>query len=68
MEGMDMKFTKELSRWISEDGAYRITETSSNCRRFHGKYYVSKKGSLQGRYASTLKEAKQVATDWSKEV
>ena len=63
-----MKFRKELSRWISEDGTYKITETSSNCRRFHGKYYISKKGSLQGRYASTLKEAKQVATDWSKEV
>ena len=62
-----MTFVKEFNRWISENGTYKITQTSSNRRRFHGKYYISKKGSLQGKYAVTLKEAKQIAIDWSKE-
>lgn len=62
-----MIFEKRFNTYISTDEKYRITIVSSNRAKYHGKYCVTRKGVLGTRYASTLKEAKMIASKWEGE-
>lgn len=62
-----MTFEKRFNTYISTDKKYRITIVSSNRTKYHGKYCVTRKGTFETRYASTLKDAKMIASKWEGE-
>ena len=60
-----IKFEKMFNRYYSEDGNFTISIMPANRAKFHGKYSISKKGEWKCKYASTLKEAKEIANEWN---
>ena len=61
-----MKFEKKFDRYCSSEG-FTIALSHSHIKGLYPKYTVCRKGSLEIRRASTLKEAKAIAIDWMKE-
>lgn len=62
-----MKFEKKFNRYYSSEG-FTIALSHSRIKGLWPKYVVCRKGSLEMRRANTLKEAKEIAMSWIKEV
>ena len=61
-EVKDMTFTKRRDTYTSKDGMFTIHLDNGRIKGLYPKYYVTHKTACGLRHASTLKEAKEVAS------